>query len=270
MGIDLNYSCLILAVLLAVGCHQQSVDNNRTGGLQHASTPTAPAPRSEPAATDAPSFEGQFVDLTHPFDEKTIYWPTEKGFLLDRGKAGFTDLGYYYSANRFTAAEHGGTHVDAPIHFFKEGKTVDQIPLDQLIGKGVMVDVSAKCAEDPDYQVSISDLTDWEQRNGRQLVDVIVLLKTGFAKYWPDRARYLGTDAMGPEAVKQLHFPGLDPAAAKWLVEHRAVKSIGIDTASIDFGQSRRFQSHVTLFEKGVPAFENVASLDGLPALDFT
>ena len=210
------------------------------------------------------------IDLTHPFDERTIYWPTEDGFQLKRGKAGITDRGYFYAANRFVAAEHGGTHIDAPIHFFKDRRTVDQIPLEQLIGAAVMIDVSNSCAEDPDFQIGVDRLRQWETTHRRQLVDVIVLLRTGFGQRWHDRKRYLGTDKSGPDAVADLHFPGLAPSAAKWLVDHRSIKAIGIDTPSIDFGQSERFQCHVTLFKHNIPAFENVANLHRLPAKGFS
>ncbi|MDP6448129.1 MAG: cyclase family protein, partial [Pirellulaceae bacterium] len=122
------------------------------------------------------------------------------------------------------------------------------------------------CAANRDYEIGVGDLRKWETDNGRQLVDVIVLLRTGYGRYWKDRKRYLGTDEMGADAVAKLHFPGLDPEAARWLVEHRSIKSIGIDTPSIDHGQSQRFLSHVTLFKQNVPAFENVANLDRVPA----
>lgn len=210
------------------------------------------------------------IDLTHPFDRKTIYWPTEAGFDLIRGKSGVTEKGYYYSANRFAAAEHGGTHIDAPIHFFKGRQTVDQIPLDRLIGEAAVVDVTKSCIEDRDYQINVSDLRRWETEHERQLVDVIVLLRTGVGRHWKDRTKYLGTSKTGPDAVADLHFPGLAPEAARWLVEHRAIKAIGIDTPSIDHGQSQLFQSHVTLFEHNVPAFENVANLDRLPTAGAT
>jgi kynurenine formamidase len=213
---------------------------------------------------------GQIVDLTHPFDQRTIYWPTEDDFKLQRGPAGVTERGYYYAANRFTAAEHGGTHIDAPIHFFKDRHTVDQIPLQRLIGQAAVVDVTRPCSTQPDYQVGVSDLRKWEEVNGRQLVDVILLLRTGYGRHWKDRDRYLGTSEKGPVAIAKLHFPGLDPVAARWLVDHRAVKAVGIDTASIDFGQSLTFQSHVRLFEHNVPVFENVANLDLLPVVGST
>src|SRR5262245_62065115 len=104
----------------------------------------------------------KLVDLTHAFDESTIYWPTEDGFKLIPEAAGVTELGYYNSANRFMCAEHGGTHIDAPIHFFEKGKPVDQIALERLIGQGACVDVSQKCAADRDYQVAVEDFEKWE------------------------------------------------------------------------------------------------------------
>lgn len=212
---------------------------------------------------------GRIVDLSHAFDAQTIYWPTEDGFQLIRGPYGVTEKGYFYSANRFLAAEHGGTHIDAPIHFFQNRKSVDQIPLEQLIGEAVVVDVTEACRTNRDYLIGVDDLRRWEDAHQRQLVDVIVLLRTGFDGHWPDRQQYLGTTQLGPEAVAQLRFPGLDPVAARWLVEHRSIKAIGIDTASIDYGQSQQFKSHVLLCENSVPVFENLAHLDGLPTSGF-
>lgn len=213
---------------------------------------------------------GRIVDLSHPFDDRTIYWPTEAGFRLERGPAGVTERGYYYSANRFAAAEHGGTHVDAPNHFFENRQTVDQIPLERLIGPAACVDVSAKCAADRDYLVSVEDLQEWERQHGDSLEGKIVLLRTGFAQHWPDRANYLGTTATGRQGVAQLHFPGLDPVAADWLVARRKIRAVGIDTASIDHGQSRDFGSHVRLCRDNVPTLENLAHLDQLPPAGFT
>ena len=224
---------------------------------------------TSPAPTRPPAPPGTIVDLTHAFDADTIYWPTAGGFVLERVAHGVTDQGYFYAANRFCAAEHGGTHLDAPIHFFEGRRTADAIPLEQLIGVAVRVDVSAKCAKDRDYRIGVEDLGGWERQHGRIPAGAIVLLQTGWAERWGDRAAYLGTSRTGPEAVPELHFPGLHKDAARWLARERAVKAIGLDTASIDYGQSTLFESHVLLFEANVPAFENVASLDRLPAKDF-
>jgi kynurenine formamidase len=218
----------------------------------------------------SPLLEGRLVDLSYAFDADTIFWPTEEGFVLERGPAGVTEAGYFFASNRFRTAEHGGTHIDAPFHFHPDRWTVDEIPLERLVGPAILVDVTAKAASDRDYRVSVEDLTDWEARHGPIPERAIVLLRTGFGAHWPDRRRYLGTEERGPEAVPLLHFPGLHPEAARWLTRSRDIAAIGIDTPSIDFGQSRQFESHQTLCEQRIPAFENLANLDRLPAQGFS
>jgi len=209
--------------------------------------------------------EGNWIDLTHDFSEEAIYWPTAEGFKLESVFEGITDKGYFYDANNYSAAEHGGTHIDSPIHFAEGKQTVDQIPLESLIGPAVVIDVSKKALADRDYQVGVKDFTDWEDKNGQIANGSIVLLNTGYAQFWPDGVKYMGTDKRGADAVKELHFPGLHPAAAKWLVKNRNIKAIGLDTPSIDFGQSQLFESHRILFKENIPAFENVANLDKIP-----
>jgi kynurenine formamidase len=214
--------------------------------------------------------DGRVVDLSHAYSADTIYWPTDtRGFEYETLFAGEVDGGWYYAAGRFATAEHGGTHIDAPIHFAEGQATVDRIDLRRLVGAGVVVDVSAACGADPDYQVRVQDFLDWEAEHGALPEDAIVLLRTGWGARWGDRAAYLGTEATGPEAVLGLHFPGLGPDAARWLAEERAIGAVGLDTPSIDHGPSKEFMSHRILFEAGVPAFENLAGLDELPARGF-
>jgi kynurenine formamidase len=231
--------------------------------VAHAQAKTA---AQQPASPGGSPFGGQLIDLSHPYDASTIYWPTEQGFRFEKGNNGVTTKGYYYAANRFTTAEHGGTHLDAPIHFAADHETADQIDLRRLLGEAVVVDVSQECRANPDYLVSVADLRTWEEKHGRQLVDVILLIRTGWSQHWPDRLKYLGTEALGPAAIAQLHFPGLAPEAAKWLVEQRQIKAIGIDTASIDYGQSSLFEAHVALCGHSVPIFENIMNLERIPA----
>ncbi len=209
--------------------------------------------------------DGTWVDLSYEFSEETIYWPTSEPFKLEVVFAGKTDAGFYYSANQFCTAEHGGTHIDSPVHF-SEGKwTVEQIPLNKLIAPAVVIDVSEKALNNPDYQVSVEDFQSWEAEHGQIPDGTIVLLRTGYGRFWPDRVKYMGTDERGQDAVAKLHFPGLHPDAAKWLVDNRNINAIGLDTPSIDYGQSKLFESHQTLFAANIPAFENVANLDKLP-----
>ena len=204
------------------------------------------------------------VDLTYSFDDKTIYWPNAPTtFQLNRLSYGKTEGGYFYSSNSFCTPEHGGTHLDAPIHFAEGKRTADQIPVEQLIAPAVVVDVSAKAAADPDYRLTLEDVRAWEAKHGPIAQGVIVLLRTGWGKRWPDRKRYLGGDKPGD--VSNLHFPSYGAEAARYLVEQRKVGAIGVDTASIDHGPSKDFTVHQIANGANVPGLENVANLEEVP-----
>lgn len=207
---------------------------------------------------------GSWVDLTYPFDSTTIYWPTAQPFRLEIVSAQRTAAGYYYAANNFAAAEHGGTHLDAPVHFAEGRHATDQIPLAQLIGPAVVIDVARQADSSADYRVTSGDLAAWEGAHGSIPPGAIVLVRTGWGSRWPDRARYLGTTKTGLAAVPELHFPGLHPDAARVLAERR-VNAVGIDTPSIDYGQSTTFDVHQILLGANIPGFENVAHLDRVP-----
>jgi len=207
---------------------------------------------------------GTWIDLTYAFDSTTIYWPTALPFHLTVVSARRLPAGYYYAANNLSAAEHGGTHVDAPVHFMEKKHTTDQIPLSQLLGPAIVIDVTRQADSSADYRLHQSDITAWEAAHGDIPPDAIVLIRTGWGSRWPDRARYLGTTKTGAAGVADLHFPGLDLDAARALVR-RQVKAVGIDTPSIDYGQSTTYVVHRRLFASNVPAFENVAQLEKLP-----
>lgn len=219
---------------------------------------------------DNPLLTGKIIDLTHEFSEETVYWVTAKEFDLEEVAKGPTPQGFYYSANNFSGAEHGGTHIDAPIHFAENRQSVNEIPLEKLMGSAIKIDIKENALKDRDYLISIEDLKSWETSQNMQIPDgSIVLLETGYSKFYPDKIKYLGTDERGPEAVKLLRFPGLSPEAAQWLVDERNINAIGLDTPSIDYGQSTGFESHVILLSENIPAFENLTNLDQLPYKDF-
>ena len=207
------------------------------------------------------------VDLTHSFDANTIYWPTEKGFQWEKEIWGKTEGGYFYASAKFTSAEHGGTHLDSPIHFAEGKQTVEQLPVQQLIGPTVVIDVSPACAKNADYLASPADIAAWEKAHGRIPADSIVLFRTGWSAHWGNKKRYMGTDKPGD--VAGLHFPGIAPASAKLLLERR-IRGVGIDTASIDYGQSKDFQVHRALYAAGLYGLENIADLEKLPATGAT
>ncbi|MGE0816725.1 MAG: cyclase family protein [Vicinamibacterales bacterium] len=226
---------------------------------------SAPAPPAAPAAPRAVLPAGTLVDLSHTYDQSTIFWPTADPFRLDVVADGITPGGYYYAANNFFSSEHGGTHLDAPVHFSEGAQSVDQIPLDRLVGEAYVVDVTAAAEKDADYQVTVEDLARAERDQGPIPADAILLLRTGFSRRWPDAVGYLGTAARGEEGARQLHFPGLHPDAARWIADNRPIRALGIDTASIDYGPSTAFETHRALYAKNIPGLENLTALDRLP-----
>lgn len=219
-----------------------------------------------PVVAAAPDLAtAEVVDLTHPFDSSTLYWPNApSSFQLTQLSHGKTAAGFFYAANSICTPEHGGTHLDAPIHFAEGKRTADQVPVRQLIAPAVVIDVTRQAAADPDYRLTAADVTAWEAKNGRIPAGAIVLLRTGWSERWPDRKRYLGDDKPGD--TSNLHFPSYGKEAAELLVRERKVGAIGVDTASIDHGPSKDFIVHQTAAAAEVPGLENLTNLDKLPA----
>ena len=225
--------------------------------------PAATPPTNAEAARQVFGGGVEWVDLTHDFGPTTIYWPMASAFRLERLFAGRTSAGHWYEANNFQAAEHGGTHLDAPAHFAEGRRTTDSVPLANLIGPAVVVDVRDSAAANRDYPASVADLERWERAHGRIPDGAIILLRTGWATRWPDRKRYLGDDR--PGEVSNLHFPSYGRDAAQLLVQTREVGVLGVDTASIDHGPSKDFVVHQIAAAANVPGLENVANLHELP-----
>jgi kynurenine formamidase len=205
------------------------------------------------------------VDLTHALDSVTLYWPTSPSrFHLERLAYGPTPGGWFYAANAFSAPEHGGTHLDAPIHFHEGGATADRVPLERLVAPAVVIDVTARTAADPDYRLTVEDVEEFERRHGAVPAGSIVLLRTGWSSRWPEARAYLGDDRPGD--ASNLHFPSYGVDAARLLVERRQVAALGADVASIDYGPSTDFLVHRIAAQRGVPGLENLTNLDRLPA----
>lgn len=208
--------------------------------------------------------EKKLVDLTYPFEEATMHWPTAKPFQLNKVNEGRTPQGHWYASYEYSASEHVGTHLDAPFHFAEGKLTADQIPLHKLIGPAVIIDVRAQSAKNPDYLLEVKDITAWEKKHGRIPAGALVLMHSGWGKFWGDRKAYFGTDTPGD--VTNLHFPGYSKEAAEFLVKQRRINCAGLDTPSIDHGPSRDFIVHQIFGAANIAAFENVANLDRLPA----
>lgn len=234
--------------------------------LLSACTTTAPAPAAS-ATTSAPAFDLarlRLIDLSHPFNAKTIYWPNSPtNFALNSQANGKTPGGWYYRANSFSSPEHGGTHLDAPSHFAEQGYASDQIPLTQLVAPAVVIDISAAAAKNADYLLTRDDVLAFEKTHGVIPAGSMVLLRTGWSSKWPDKKAYLGDDT--PGRTDHLHFPSFSPEAATLLVDERKVAVLGADVASIDYGQSADFQVHRLAMAKNVAGLENLTNLDSLP-----
>jgi kynurenine formamidase len=217
------------------------------------------------AAVRAQSIDSaRIVDLTYTLDKQTIYWPTEPPFMHQRERWGKTPQGYFYASAKFAAPEHGGTHMDAPIHFNEHGDTADKVAASSLVGPAAVIDFSARAANDRDAALSVADIKADEAKYGPIPDGAIVVARSGWGAYWPDKKRYMGTDQPGD--VAGLHFPGYSPEAVDYLLKNRKVIAIAIDTASIDPGASKDFPVHRAWLGANKPAFENVANAGRLPA----
>lgn len=208
---------------------------------------------------------GEWVDLTYSYSEETLFWPTANPFRLDTVFAGTTDGGFYYEAYEFRTAEHGGTHLDAPIHFAEGQMSVDELDVSRLNGMAAVVDVRSRVEENRDYRIRTEDILEWEREHGILQPGTILLFHTGMGAHWPDASAYLGTEKRGDEGVAELSFPGIHPDTATWLTQNRSIRAVGLDTPSLDYGRSTQFETHQILFRQNIPGFENVANLHLLP-----
>lgn len=204
------------------------------------------------------------IDLTHAFNAQTLYWPTSPSrFELKELAYGKTPGGYFYSSYAISTPEHGGTHLDAPIHFAENAETADRIPLSRLMAAAVVIDISAAASRDRNYRLTAADVLAFEEKYGRIADGTICLLRTGWSRYWPHAKAYLGDDTPGD--ASRLSFPSFGEEAARLLVQERRVAALGVDVASIDYGASKDFMVHRIAMAANVPGFENLTNLDRLP-----
>jgi kynurenine formamidase len=204
------------------------------------------------------------VDLTHTLGPKSPDWEgTEKRPFEARDLATYEKDGYF--TRYISMQEHFSTHIDAPAHFHQGGWTVDQIPPDHLVAPLVVLDISKPGAANVDYAMTVADIESWEKQHGKIPHGAVVEVYTGWAAKWDSMAAYRNADAKGA-----MHFPGVSLAAAQFLVEQRGVYGIGIDTLSVDVGESQDFPVHQYTSKHNVYHLENSTNLDQVPATGAT
>ena len=159
----------------------------------------------------------------------------------------------------FRTPEHAGTHMDAPAHFARDGRTVDSFTAAELVVEAAVIDAREACERDPGHAVGVAEIEGFEAANGRLPGDGAVLVSTGWDRHRDDAERLLGGSGDG-----ELRFPGLDPEAASLIVE-RGVAGIGIDTLSVDAGAASGFPVHHRTLPAGLWHLEGLVNLDRLP-----
>jgi kynurenine formamidase len=265
----LGISALAAGMLFNVLAEQLSAW--RAHGALPAPPAVSPAPSAdgatrtagEPTLGDLAAGKLKVVDLAWPLNARAAYWPGENYRPFELHTLATLEKDGVLS-KAFSTPEHLGTHLDAPNHFEPDRPSVDELRGEQLFGPGVLIDISAAASMDADYRLSLADVERFERQHGPIPSGAIVLAYTGWSRFWGNPDRYKNQDVMS-----QLHFPGFSAEAVAWLIEHRQVRGVGLDTLSVDHGASRDFIVHHLLGKAGRFGLENLAQLDHLPPRGF-
>ncbi len=201
---------------------------------------------------------GRVLDLTHTFDES---FPTFDG-APGIAKEWAVTIDQGYQLWKLTIMEHSGTHIDAPLHFSADGASVDELPVESLVAPLCVVDIAAKAAEDANAMVEPADIEAWVSAHGAIPAGACVAMHSGWA------AR-VGTPGYRNTPDGAFAFPGFSKAAAD-LLAAMAAASIGVDTLSLDPGNSADFAVHTSWLPGGRFGIENLAGLDRVPAAGAT
>ena len=156
--------------------------------------------------------------------------------------------------NRLTVPEHYGTHFDTPAHFIRDGITGESIQPEQLVGPLVIIDIATRASHDPNTEVTVADLEQWEWQNGRIPSGAFVAMYSNWAARWP-------TAAFLNEEAGTYNFPGFGGDAARFLTEERNIIGIGCDSHSLDVGPSTTYPAHIAVLGAGKIGVENLAGL---------
>lgn len=253
------------ATLLAMaGALAVWIASENSIGVQAQAPESAPKnPADAITLEDIVSGQARMIDLTYPLNPRNAFWPGENYRPFELKTIATLEKDGVLSKS-ICLPEHLGTHLDAPNHFEKNQPSVEKLTADELFGPGVVIDIETQAEQNADYTLSRADLDRWEKQHGQIPRGAIVLLRTGWGRFWNNTARFQNRDARG-----QLHFPSYSAEAARFLIEVRKARGLGIDNLSIDPGHSKDFAVHHIVNGAGKFGLENVANLDQLPPRGF-
>ncbi|MEE4025085.1 cyclase family protein [Gordonia sp. PKS22-38] len=184
----------------------------------------------------------EVIDLTTPLSAATpaLRLPDPFVNLIDfslEEVSAYNEPGPFWRHNNIHTGEHIGTHLDAPVHWItgRDGDDVSQIPVQRLIGKAAVLDLTAKVADNPDYLLTIADVEEWEGTHGQLDAGTWLLLQTGWESRGGSEAEFLNADDTGS------HTPGVASDCAEWLAAQRDITGLGVETVGVDAGLAAGF-----------------------------
>ncbi len=222
-----------------------------------------PAAEGSITLDDLTTGKAKMIDLTYSLNSQNAFWPGDNYRPFELKTIATIEKDGVLS-KAICMPEHLGTHLDAPNHFEKNQPSVEKLKARQLFGRGVVIDITRQAEQNPDYTLTESDVQAWEKQHGPIPEGAIVLLRTGWGRFWGNVSRFQNRDARG-----RLHFPSYSAEAARFLIQKRKAKGLGIDNLSIDPGISKDFPVHHIVNGAGRFGLENVANLEQLPPRGF-
>ncbi|KAK1180995.1 cyclase family protein [Streptomyces sp. NBS 14/10] len=200
---------------------------------QRTTTPGTPSPAAPGlwSAYRELTAKATYTDLTHAFHPGQPHFPAfpderrEMVFDMDRGDG--------FNVHQYTIVGQWGTHVDPPVHFVAGARTLDHIPVEEMVLPLVVLDISERVAADPDATPTLDDVAAWEARHGAVPAGSFVALRTGWSRRWPDRDAMANKDAAGVS-----HAPGWSAEVLRHLFEEAGVTAIGHEQTDTDPGSA--------------------------------
>ncbi len=222
-----------------------------------AATAVAASVAGASASTALADGHSKVADMTHELHED---FPTYFGKPLFSREELFNYDTHRFNLFNLTMSEHVGTHIDAPLHFTKDGDSVVEIPVENLVAPLCVIDIKERAAENPDAQVTPDDIKAWKSKHGDIPKGACVAMNSGWA------AHVNSEKFRNPDSDGKLHFPGFHIETAKMLMEETGATSLGVDTLSLDHGPSTDFVVHYDWLPTGRFGVENLTNLDNVPA----